>query len=147
MFIENVLDDVLPDVLADLIHGDIVVVLGRDDDSVNTLWRTVLILYCYLRFSVGTEVREIFIFPAYFGQPACELVRQENRPTQSGSAALHTLSTAPNIAMVTQNLFVGDVVQVINTRPEAAPLAMPQELVYATHRRGPPAGAYLDSVL
>lgn len=76
-----------------------------------------------------------------------QLVRQENPLTQPNSAVLHTLTTAPKVAVVAHSVSMGDVVQIIVTRPESAPLAMPFEVVYATHRRGPPAGAYLDSVL
>ena len=76
-----------------------------------------------------------------------QLARQENRPTPSSSIALQTLTTAPNVALVMQSISMGDVVQVTVTRPETAPLAMPLEIVYATHHRGPPASVYLDSVL
>ncbi len=76
-----------------------------------------------------------------------QLVRPENSPTQPDSAVLHTLTTAPNVAVVAHTVSLGDVVPVIVTRPESASLAMPVEVAYATQRRGPPAGAYLDSVV
>jgi hypothetical protein len=76
-----------------------------------------------------------------------QLVRQENQPTPFNLAALHTLTTAPNVAAMVHYVSLRNVVQVIATRPESALHAMPTEIVYATHRRGPPVGAYLDSVL
>lgn len=76
-----------------------------------------------------------------------QLSRQETQPTQFDSAALHTLTTAPKVVVVAHCVSMKDVVQVIVTRPEYAPLAMTFEVVHATHRRGPPAGVYLDSVL
>jgi hypothetical protein len=76
-----------------------------------------------------------------------QLARQDNPPTQAGSAVLHMLTTTPGVALVTQNVSMGEVIQLKVARLDTAPLAMPQEIVYATHRRGPPADAYLDSVL
>ncbi len=76
-----------------------------------------------------------------------QLARQENPPDHTGSAVLLPHTTAPGVAMVTQPLSMGEVVQVSFMRPDGVQFVLPQNVVYTTHRRGPPSGVYLDSVL
>jgi hypothetical protein len=73
------------------------------------------------------------------------LARQDNPLTHNG--AVHTLATAPGVALMMPNVSMGDVIQQNGVRLDTIPFAMPQEIVCTTHRRGPPAGVCLESVL
>ncbi|MBN1565322.1 MAG: hypothetical protein JXA10_15865 [Anaerolineae bacterium] len=79
------------------------------------------------------------------------VVRQDNQLTMRTSPAalytLTTLTTAPGVAVLVESVSVSDSGPMQFARLDVTQLAMPQEIVFATHRRGPPASVVLDSVL
>jgi hypothetical protein len=76
-----------------------------------------------------------------------QLVRQHIRHDQANPTALQTLTTMPGVAIVTPGQTIGEVAFVAFARPDTVQFAMPQAIVSAIYRRGPPAAAFLDSGL
>ena len=52
--------------------------LGRDNDRIYSYGLVVVVLYCYLSFSVGSQVGESTVF-ANLGESFCKLVRKRDR--------------------------------------------------------------------
>jgi hypothetical protein len=76
-----------------------------------------------------------------------QLIRQSIRHDQPNLTALQTLTTIPGVAIVTPVQAITEVAFVAFSRPDAVQFAMPQVIVSAICRRGPPVATFLDSVL
>ena len=75
---QNRLDHVLQDVGAQLFVGDVLRVLGGDDDRIDAHRLAVLVvLHRHLALAVGPQVGQLAVL-ANFGQPPRQLVRQRD---------------------------------------------------------------------
>jgi hypothetical protein len=72
---DNGFDDVLDEVFADLLVGDVRRMLGRNEDGINPFGFAESIFNRNLTLTIGTEIRKGSI-AAHFGETAGQFVRQ-----------------------------------------------------------------------
>ena len=106
----NSIDDMLNQILANLVKGDVLIMLGGDNNGINSYRLAVLIGNSYLSLAIRAEIRQGAVL-AHLGQAACQTMcqrdwqRQELRRLIGSIAEHHALVTGTGSLCLVQITF------------------------------------------